>query len=264
MRWLVFVLATCWAMAAAAQGPAPSGDACLTAAQAHWDGAMQHYRAHEVPQAIADVDPVVTACGDDPRAAVPRLLRADLALRSNEPQRALDMLESGPPQPNNGLVRWTRMTAHAQLHHDEQVNALAQSLVADSGAALERQGLRHVETFEASGYSIAGYEGQLNQGSFIRYAIFLIRPLAGGMPLSIAISRDAFDLPGPVSYFSDFYFCAGHATLEQFESARPPNYRRARAALDSWVAHQDGNAVSAFTESDGVCAFPSYITPGLD
>jgi len=246
---------------AAAQDVSSNNDACSTGAQAHWAAAVQHYRANEFPQAATETDAIVAACGDDARAETPRMMRAELALRASEPQRALDLLESGPSQRSN-YSRWLRIDA--RLSHADQVNALAQSLIADSGAALERAGLRHVETFEAGGYSIAGYEGRLNQGSFIRFEFFLIRPLAGGLPISIAVSRDNFDLGGPPAYFVDLYICAGHVTLDEFSSNRPPDYRRARAAVDAWVTSQGANAISATTPHTGMCAFTQYITPGLE
>ena len=54
--------------------------------------------------------------------------------------------------------------------------------------------MTHVESFEAGGFAIESHQGQFNDGPFIRYFEFLMRPLAGGLPISLAISRDNLDL----------------------------------------------------------------------
>jgi len=229
----------------------------------HWHAAVDAYRGEHLDVAATETDAIIAACGDDPRAGMPHIMRAELALRSGDAQRAADLIPDPPP---TFYAAWMAMEAHDELGHADRVSSIATVLERMSGEALTRAGMTQVESFDAGGYHVTSYQGRLEQGPFIRFFYFLMQPVAGGMPVSIAISRDNIALEGSDrTYFVDFYQCSGHYTMSQFESAETVPYARARQAVDTFLAHPDsGNAVSATVPHDGLCAFPQYITPGLD
>jgi len=232
----------------------------------HWRAAAEAYQAQRFDLATPDLDMIISTCGDDPSAAMAHGMRAEIALRSNENQRALEILQNitapGPPLGSYGV--WLKLQALIRLHRDNDVAALTTTLLAASDAAMTAPGfgMQKVESFDSNGYSITAYQGQFTQGSFIRYFEFLMRPDAGGLPLTIALSKDAAVAAQEPYYFVDLYECSGHYTLGNVPQSGAMTYAQARSALEHALVNRQ--AITGISSRTGLCIFTPYITPGLD
>lgn len=271
---LAAALALCalgWS-AARAEDAAPAAAAPQTGCDElfvgrHWRPAADAYQAQRFRDAVPDLDAIIAACGDDPTAAMAHFMRAEIALRSNDNQRALDVLAAvqTPGPPLGSYPVWMKLQALQRLGRTDDVTQLATTLLAASDAAMTRPdfGMQRVESFETADYAITGYQGRFNQGPFVRYFEFLMRPKAGGLPLSIALSRDAAALDQEKDYFIDLYECSGHYTLDTVSAAHGDlTYAEARRAVERSIA--DRHAVSSTQSPNGLCVFTRFITPGLD
>ncbi len=278
MAKFVLALLMCLGVIAALAAQTPSvastspSDACVAALREHSSQLDGELRARHFSATAPILDAVLSACtGDDPLTTAVRAARAEVAVRLGDYQHALDLENSIQQSPPTGRFEWLLLATHQHLGHSAEVNRLAQSLVAESGAALIRGGMTQVESFEAGGYHITAYQGVFHNGPFIRYFEFLMLPTAGGPPLSIAVTRDAVDVSaalgnanGEQTYFVDLYNCSMQAALEQFFSRTPVTYQRARASVDRFLARAAGPLPGGISNDNAVCDYSIDITPGLD
>ncbi|MES1198467.1 MAG: hypothetical protein ABUS48_00605 [Pseudomonadota bacterium] len=252
--------------APATQGASPPPGCDELFVGRHWRAATEAYQAQRFDLAIPELDLVITQCGDDPSATTSHAMRAQIALIQNDNQHALDTLGdiAAPGAPLGSYGVWLKLQALIRLHRDAEVSELAHTLLAASDAAITASGfgMQKVESFDSNGYSITSYQGQFNQGPFVRYYEFLMLPDAGGLPLSIVLSKDASAAARETDYFVDLYECSGHYTLDVVTPHGAMTYAQARAGIER--ALSDRHAVSATTSRNGLCIFTPYITPGLD
>lgn len=243
-----------------------------------WRSAVEHYNTQRWTEAAAETDHIITVCGDDLRSHFPRMMRGEIGLRQNEPTVALAALEPIPrpaPPPIGSNGAWLYLRALQMAGRGDDFIRERDALVAASERALldPSIGAERLEGFEMGGYRVTAFRLRLQQGSFLRRYYFLMAPTGDGLPRSIAVTENLMiSMMEPNSrekaFAIDEYGCEGHLTLDWISVRRRgedpvPDYEVVRAA----VLRRLGGApdpVSSFQPGGAVCAFPQYITPGLD
>lgn len=244
-----------------------------------WSAAIEHFNGQRMSEAAAEVDRIILVCGEDPLSHYPRVMRAEIALGQNDAAMAIAVLGPVPrpaPAPIGTHGAWLYLRALQAAGRGEDLTRESAALVAASEAALVAAPINaeRIESFEMGGYRVTALRLRLQQGAFLRRYFFLLAPMGADLPRSIAITENLMiSQMDPNSrdkaFAVDEYFCAGHATLDWLSVRRrgedpAPAYEVARAAVERRLGGPP-DPVSAFVPGEGAsCAFPSYITPGLD
>lgn len=258
--------------------PARADETCADMGP-RWSAAVEHFNGQRMTEAATEADHIISVCGEDPLSHYPRVMRAEIALGQNDATMAITVLGPVPrpaPAPIGTHGAWLYLRALQAAGRGEDLTRESATLVAASEAALVAAPINaeRIESFEMGGYRVTAFRLRLQQGAFLRRYYFLLAPTGADLPRSIAITENLMisqmEPNAREKMFAvDEYFCAGHATLDWLSVRRRgqdpvPTYEVARAAVEQRLSAPP-NPVSAFIPGESAsCAFPTYITPGLD
>jgi hypothetical protein len=239
-------------------------------------------KAKDFATAKAKFDAVIDNCGTSSAAAIPREMRAELALQDKEYDLALKLLAPVPRparKPLGSRPSWTAMMALKGKGDipglkTERTHLLA-AVDASLGAADGPYQGRKVESFELNGAHVVAYEARVPQGVFVRLTEFIITPPGpDALPRSVLLTDDlnAHQMAkqnnaGTVPAFVDLYDCNSHVTLKMLPETggQPPPYADVKAVVVAWLQGQASWTSSISIPADGqACHWPQYVTPGLE
>lgn len=233
-----------------------------------WRPGIEAFQAQDLAKAKAVTDDIIATCGDDPVTHFPRVMRAEIALRHEDPQGALTALAPVPrpaSPPIGAYPSFLALRAQFALQdaenfaqeRDRLFEATVRALTEPSG----RFKGRLVETFSVENTRVAAIEADFANGPFRRRFVFLVasdQPFASPRSIMLTSNPMADALGGPKVLFLDEYDCTGHVTLEMLN--RKPSYRTLKAKVS---ARLQGKLEPASGTQGGACVFTDYIAPGF-
>jgi hypothetical protein len=237
-----------------------------------WLEAVGHLDRGDLKAANDLIEPWNDACPKMPLTASRVLAAAVVAQRRGDAEAIVDYLTRLPELGADLGSRpgWMLLLAYQKLKDEKGFAAQRAKLLAAVDRALSdpagaAKG-RRIERFDVGRYHFAAYEAQVEQGLFVRTTEFIIStddPL--DPPTSILITRnmaaEQMTTEGPKPLFVDRYTCGEHATLTIVPA--PLTYEKARTRVTAFLSG-DQTEISRQTPTQTGCAWPSYITPGLD
>lgn len=263
MRALIVSLVLC---ASASAAHAQDAECTPLAMGDAWQAGIVALESGDFASGAAAMDPVIAACTGNPQAEPLHVLRAELAVRLTDFQRARDLMAPipRPSERSFGIVgAWTALRAAFGLGDAAAIDEERRRLLLAVEDGLVRGGARLRERVETPGGSVAIYETDLLQEAFRRRYIALY-DRTGDLPITATLTLNTMvelmfpEQPGD-AYLVDGYYCAGHATLDQLhaETGELPPYESFRSRALRFFASPPPDEMAPGAE----CAFQAFITP---
>ncbi|MFZ5670982.1 MAG: hypothetical protein ACOY4K_15950 [Pseudomonadota bacterium] len=281
---MIAALLAATALATSAPDVAPAGAPdCRSAVRETWprlSGALRDAAA--APAALGELDRLDPLCADDPGIfGLLTGVRADLLLTSGRADAAVRRLTDHPLPRDHSLwptTRWTLLSALEVTGDAARFRAVRDDLLAAHDLALTtgEPAMRRVERFETPLAVVDVYEGEIDNGPFVRTLVFVAAPKDGGMPATLSVGLDpAADMiagglrggsGGGKTYFLDFYPCDRHATLgviAREAGAGPPPYADMKGRAGELFASPETFPAFVRRETPRLCAFEAFMMPGF-
>lgn len=207
-----------------------------------------------------------------PLADGPRVMRADIAVSEKDYAGSLRTLgDMARPATNRlgALPSFIALSATAGVGDGEGyarerqwlADGIERRLTDPDGAVKAKL----VERFNVGSIRVAAFEGDYQNGAFIRHMTFVIQGAEPFAPLrTIMLSSDPVSdmIDGQHAFFLDQYTCREHETLEII-AKRKPGYKTVREKVERHL-QEPGGSISR-TEGGGaeMCGFSDYVAPGF-
>ena len=267
------VLALFLAAPVAAQGVSAG---CQSAMRSGWPVASKAMEDKDWKAAIAALAPLEIACASDPQALwLLDTVHAEGELRLGDSPAALARLDGINVPPYASIYatnRWVYLSASEATGDQARFNAARDGFVnAHAQAMIARPGVRRVESFETPAATVIAFQGDIQNGPFIRKIVFVAVPKAGGWPATLTVTDDRMSaalLGGNANkpvLMIDVYDCRGQALLKAHDLMRGGklDYQAAKAvAVETF---SDAKAFEAFgvEKPPHFCGFETYLMPGF-
>lgn len=274
MRGLTLAAATLALLAppAAAQGVS---DTCKAAIKSGWPAVSKATESGNWKVALAKLGPLDIACAADPPAIwLFTTVRAEGELRLGDAHAALTRLEAiavptdADVYPSN---RWVYLAVSEAVGDQARFTAALDGFIsAHDKAMTARKGVTRIETFETPAAKVWAYQGDIQNGPFLRKMVFVAVPKAGGWPASISVADDQMSAAllgdrakAPVLTV-DAYNCEDQALLYERPFMRDGklDYQAAKSAVIERFSRPDAFQAFGSARPPHFCAFESFVLPG--
>lgn len=235
-----------------------------------WTPAREAYSAGDMAGAKPFLDAIVAACPTAKLAEGPRVMRAEIAAAQKDYAGALRVLgDMDRPMANalGPLPSFIALRATAELKDAAGYSRERQRLVDGIEQRLTNPSApkaKLLERFSLDGNRVSAFEGEYQNGPFVRHITFLIQASEPFSPLRtvmLTTSPASALLGGPPVFILDEYTCGLHATLEIISGPKP-TYDVVRKKLEHRLA--EGSTSPAEGADGELCGFSSYVAPGFD
>lgn len=265
-------------LAAATVALAPADLECRdpAAVQAAWRPGIVAFEAGDLNGAKANVESILARCGEVQTTWFPRIMRAELAIREQDHEGALRVLEPVPkpaPAPIGSYSSHIALRALAALKREAEFLRVRHDLIAASAAALTRRSGpikgRLVERFSTTAGEVQAIDAEFSQGAMLRRRVFLVTPKDPLAPpatvmltSNLTINRMAASAGRPKPLFVDGYDCGGHTTVAILSEA--PSDEALKKTVVDYLEGRASPVSSSRPSAVPVCVNHPFVTPGLD